>query len=69
MKAKLKEMLKNEQIKDSILSKAKTTQIMFTALYQNCQTIGNNDIFARACERLDDVFDYILEQMCDEQAE
>lgn len=66
MKKKLTEVLTSERVKDAIASKSKTLHIMLSALYQY-----DNEAYARACERVDDVFDYILDQMLaeDEKSE
>ena len=58
MKTKLTAVLAAERAKDAIASKSKTLHIMLTALYQY-----DTDAYSRACERLEDVFDYILDQM------
>lgn len=60
MKSKLTAVLTAERAKDAIASKSKTLHIMLTALYQY-----DTEAYARACERVDDVFDYILDQMLD----
>lgn len=60
MKSKLNAVLTAERAKDAIASKSKTLHIMLTALYQY-----DTEAYARACERVDDVFDYILDQMLD----
>lgn len=66
MKTKLTSVLAAERAKDAIASKSKTLHIMLTALYQY-----DTEAYARACERVDDVFDYILDLMLneDEKAE
>lgn len=63
MKNRLISVLSAERAKDAIASKAKSVHIALTALYQNCQEVGNNDDYARACERVDDLLDFILDRM------
>ena len=58
MKKKLISVLSVERAKDAISSKSKALHILLNALYQ-----FDTDAYLRAIDRVDAVFDYILDQM------